>query len=199
MKGKIDSSDVFTNFLKSNDINKFRKKDKIERIRLFLDWCNKNNFETHLLRLSSSEKNMLRNSNFLDFTTKRIIITSKQVIRNIFDTGYIAGLSPFLYCLVDDKIKIEDYSQGSFLTINDLLGNNSSKSIFYSEITEIQFKHGLDTLVHNMLGRAIRDNYFKIHTKSLDYTYVIPVRKNGTFEQISYWINAILPISIKKL
>jgi hypothetical protein len=45
-----------------------------------------------------------------------------------------------------------------------------------------------------MFGRAIVSNFLHIKTSSgKEYDFTLPVNKNGTYEQIRFWIGVILP------
>ena len=52
--------------------------------------------------------------------------------------------------------------------------------------------------ITNMLGSAVSDNFLKIYTKEKLYNFMIPVKKNGDYEKIFYWLRMSLPISIDK-
>jgi hypothetical protein len=49
-----------------------------------------------------------------------------------------------------------------------------------------------------MLGSAVTDNFLKIYTKERNYNFIIPVKKNGNYEKIFYWLRMSLPIKIEK-
>jgi hypothetical protein len=52
----------------------------------------------------------------------------------------------------------------------------------------------METMVANMFGRAIVSNFLHIKTTAgNDYDFTLPVNKNGTYEQIRFWIGVILP------
>jgi hypothetical protein len=153
------------------------------------------------LRLSGDIKNKIKRTSYLiTFTTTRVIILKKGNIKSLFDIGYIAGLGPYLYYLVSDKVNLEDVKlKNSFIqnvTLN--LCSASRYSIEYNNINKIVFYNGIQTRVTNMLGSAVSDNFLKIYTKEKLYNFMISVKKNGDYEKIFYWLRMSLPISIYK-
>ena len=66
----------------------------------------------------------------------------------------------------------------------------------YSEIQEIIIRKGVQSVVTNMLGSMITTNFLTIKTLSDTYDYMLPVSKNGTFEQIHYWLPVVVPVNI---
>ncbi|HEX7033864.1 MAG TPA: hypothetical protein VF172_12770, partial [Nitrososphaera sp.] len=67
-------------------------------------------------------------------------------------------------------------------------------SIWYSEIEEIVFRKGIETTVANMFGRAIVANFLAIKvSKGQKFDFKLPVNKNGTYEQVHFWVNVVLP------
>jgi hypothetical protein len=47
-----------------------------------------------------------------------------------------------------------------------------------------------------MLGSMITTNFLTIKTASDTYDYMLPVRKNGTFEQVHYWLSVVVPANV---
>ena len=151
------------------------------------------------MRLSGDIKNRFTRSGYLiTFTTTRIIISKKSNLRNLLDIGYIAGLGPYLYYLVSDKVNLEDIKlKDSF--IQDIFSDSNSTNEFYIEYNEIDklvFYHGIETLITNMLGSAVIDNFLKIYTQKKPYNFIISAKKNGDYEKIFYWLKMSLPIKV---
>jgi hypothetical protein len=170
-----------------------------QKISIFYQLCKEHNIEPIILRLSGDTKNRLIRSNyFITFTNTRIIISEKSNLRNLLDIGYIAGLGPYLYYLLSDKVDLEDIkTKDSF--VQDLpFDANSAKefSIPYKEIGKLVFYHGIDTLITNMLGSAVNYNFLKIHTQKTLYNFNISAKKNGDYEKIFYWLKMSLPIKV---
>ena len=67
-----------------------------EKIQLFMDWCKRKDLEELMLRLSSESRGGWGGNTFLDFTTKRIIISKKEFFRKFLDLGYVLEWLPIL-------------------------------------------------------------------------------------------------------
>ena len=170
-----------------------------QKIHTFYQLCKKCNIEPIVLRLSGNIKNRFTISSYLiTFTTTRIIILKKGNLRNLVDIGYVAGLGPYLYYLVSDKVKLDDIQlKDSF--IQELFLESSSTNEFYIEydkINKLVFYHGIETLTTNMLGSTVIDNVLKIYTRKNPYEFIISARKNGDYEKIFYWLKMSLPITV---
>jgi hypothetical protein len=154
--------------------------------------------EEVIIRLSTEEKNWRRENYFLDFTTSRIIVSKKSFTRKLLDTGFIAGMAPFPYTVLAKQQKMPDFKKGAILNPSDIIRKDASTFyIRYSEIEKMCMRMGIETTITNMLGRAISANFLTIKTTDdTEYTYRLPVGKNGTFEKIYCWLNKILPIDI---
>ena len=164
-----------------------------EKLRTFIDWCVKNNYEEVILRISSEEKGGWARNHFLDFTTKRIIATKKRFLTKFADLGYVAGLAPYPYLVLLKDSKSSNIKAQATSNPDELLKKDGFY-IWYSDIAEFVLRKGTETLVANMFGRAIVSNFLHIKTLSGDkYDFTLPVNKNGTYEQIRYWISVILP------
>jgi hypothetical protein len=153
------------------------------------------------LRLSGDTKNRLTRSNyFITFTNTRIIISEKSNLRNLLDIGYIAGLGPYLYYLLSDKVDLEDIKTKDSFVQGLPSDSDSTKEFYihYKEIEKIVFYHGIDTLITNMLGSAVNYNFLKIHTQKTLYNFNISAKKNGDYEKIFYWLKISLPIKVYK-
>jgi len=190
----------FNNYLKNIKYN--NKITNSQKIHAFNQLCKKYNIEPVVLRLSGNIKNKLKSTSYLiTFTTTRVIISKKGNLKSLFDIGYIAGLGPYLYYLVSDKIKNLDEIKLKNSFIQNITFNSISINEYYVEyndINKIVFYNGVETRISNMFGSAINDNFLKIYTKEKQYNFIIPVKKNGDYEKILYWLRMSLPISIDK-
>jgi hypothetical protein len=164
-----------------------------EKLRTFIDWCLKNNYEEVILRISSEEKGGWARNHFLDFTTKRIIATKKRFLTKFADLGYVAGLAPYPYLVLLKDSRPSNIKAQATSNPDELLKKDGFY-IWYSDIAEFVLRKGTETLVANMFGRAIVSNFLHIKTLSgNEHYFTLPVNKNGTYEQIRYWISVILP------
>jgi hypothetical protein len=190
----------FNNYLKNIKYN--NKITNSQKIHAFSQLCKKYNIEPIILRLSGNIKNKLKSTSYLiTFTSTRVIVSKKGNLKSLFDIGYIAGLGPYLYYLVSDKIKNLDEMKLKNSLIQNITSNSISINeyyIEYNDINKIVFYNGVETRITNMLGSAISDNFLKIYTKEEQYNFIIPVKKNGDYEKILYWLRMSLPISIDK-
>jgi hypothetical protein len=186
----------FEQFLKFAEDHLSDKSDP-EKIQTFISWCKKNGIEEVILRLSSENKGGLGKNFFLDFTTSRIIVSKKKFMRKFVDVGYTAGMAPFSYTLLSKNLKLSDLRKGSVINPEDILGKDRSNFFIpYSEIQEVIIRKGLESIVTNMLGSIITRNFLTVKTSSKKYDYGLPVNKNGTFEQIHYWLGVIMPVKV---
>jgi hypothetical protein len=186
-------SGLFDKFLKESK-KRLNGKSDSEKVRVFIDWCLKNNYEEIVLRISSEEKGGWARNYILDFTTSRIIVTKKSFLTKFVDVGYVAGLAPYPYLvLLKDSNPSKIRSQAT-TTPEQLLKKQQSFYIWYSDIAEFVLRKGTETLVTNMFGRAIVSNFLSIKkTSGEDYNFTLPVNKNGTYEHIRFWIGVVLP------
>ena len=53
--------------------------------------------------------------------------------------------------------------------------------------------------MRNMLGTMIKANFLTVKTSNKTYNFAIPVRKNGTFEEIHFWLSVVLPLNLSAL
>jgi hypothetical protein len=168
-----------------------------EKILSFIRWCNTNRIEELIIRLSTESRNWKGSGCFLDFTTSRLIISKKSFIRKFFDTGFVAGMAPLPYALLAGE-NVPDFKKGTALDPSDIVEKDRSSFYFrYSEIEEIHLRRGVETTITNMLGSAINTNFITIKTKDGNqYSYGLPVRKNGSFEKMYYWLNTISPVKV---
>ncbi len=170
------------------------------KIQSFYDLCNKLKIEPIVLRISGDIKNrLIKSSYLLTFTTTRIIVSKKNALRNFIDTGYIAGLGPYLYYIISDNVEFKDIKiKDSYIPLNSNSdGSLHQEVINYSDVEEFVFNKGVKTLVTNMFGSAIRENFLKIRTKNNNsYVFSVLVNKNGEYEKIFYWLKLCLPLDV---
>src|SRR5919197_800840 len=193
-------AEEFEQFLRlAEDLHLLYDKSDKEKIQTFISWCKKSRLEEVIIRLSSETKGGWGKNFLLDFTTNRIIISKKKFFRKFVDVGFIAGMAPFPYPLVSKKnLKLSDL-RNRLVTINpeDTLEKDSSNFfILYSDIQEVIIRKGIDSVVTNMLGSMITTNFLTIKTSRKRYDYRLPVSKNGTFEEIRYWLSAVIPVKV---
>ena len=172
-----------------------------QKISTFYQLCNEHNIEPIILRLSGDIKNrFIRSSYLITFTTTRVIVSKKSNLRRLLDIGYVAGLGPYLYYLLSDKVKLEDIKSKDSFVQGLSSDSNSTKEFYihYREIEKLAFYHGIETLITNMLGSAVNYNFLKICRQKGSYNFIISAKKNGDYEKISYWLKMSLPITIHK-
>jgi hypothetical protein len=186
------NSGLFEKFLKESK-KRLDSKSDAEKVRIFIDWCVKNNYEEVILRISSEEKGGWARNHFLDFTTTRIIATKKSFLTKFADLGYVAGLAPYPYLVLLKDSNSSNIRARATSSPEELLKKQGSY-IWYSDISEFVLRKGIETMVANMFGRAIVSNFLHIKTASgKEYNFTLPVNKNGTYEEIRYWIRVVLP------
>ena len=187
----------FKDFLNTANHNKKNKTRGIDTISYFIDWCNNNNYEELLLRLNSERQGGLGYNSIIDFTNKRVIITRKKIINRIFDMGFVAGLGPFPYMIMSEKKQNSKIKDSAKLQIEKILQDpNLERTITYNDISKIIIKKGTNSLIHNMFGSFITKYYLTIFTSNNKYEYILPMKKNGDFDKMSYWMKSLLPIRI---
>ena len=187
----------FKEFLNTANHNKKNKTSGIDNILYFIDWCNNNNYEELLLRLNSERQGGLGYNSIIDFTNKRVIITRKKIINRIFDMGFVAGLGPFPYMILSEKKQNSKIKDSAKLQIEKILQDpNLERTITYNDISKIIIKKGTNSLIHNMFGSFITKYYLTIFTSNNKYEYILPMKKNGDFDKMSYWMKTLLPIQI---
>jgi hypothetical protein len=174
---------------------------EIQKIHTFYQLCKKSDIEPIILRLTGNIKNRFIRTNYLiTFTTARIIISKKSNLRSILDIGYVAGLGPYLYYLISNKVKLE-YIKLKDSFIQDVYSDFNLPNNFhikYDDVTKLVFYNGIETLTTNMLGSAVVDNFLKIDTQKNSYNFIISAKKNGDYEKIFYWLKMSLPINVYK-
>lgn len=190
--------DDFKEFLDFLNHNKKDNENSIVNLLYFIDWCNNNNHEELLVRLSSEKQSGLGYNSVIDFTTKRIIITRNKLINRIFELGFVAGLGPFPYMILSKKKQQSKIKDSAKLKIEKILQDeNLEFTISYIDVQKIVIKRGSNSVVRNMLGSFITKNYLTIFTKANNkYEYVLSIKKNGEFNKMFYWMKSILPVEI---
>jgi hypothetical protein len=189
--------DDFKEFLDLLNHNKKDNENIVDNLSYFIEWCNNNNYEELLVRLNSEKQGGLGYNSVIDFTTKRIIITRKKIINRIFEIGFVAGLGPLPYMILSKKKQQSKIKDSAKLRIEKILHDQNLECIInYNDILKIVIKRGSNSVVRNMFGSFITKNHMTIFTKNKKYEYILPIKKNGEFNKMSYWIKSILPVEI---
>ena len=190
--------DDFKEFLDFLNHNKKDNENSVVNLLYFIDWCNNNNHEELLVRLSSEKQSGLGYNSVIDFTTKRIIITRNKLINRIFELGFVAGLGPFPYMILSKKKQQSKIKDSAKLKIEKILQDeNLEFTISYIDVQKIVIKRGSNSVVRNMFGSFITKNYLTIFTKANNkYEYVLSIKKNGEFNKMFYWMKSIIPVEI---
>lgn len=189
--------DDFKEFLDSLNHSKKDNENIVDNLLYFIEWCNSNNYEELLVRLNSEKQGGLGYNSVIDFTTKRIIITRKKIINRIFEIGFVAGLGPFPYMILSKKKQQSKIKDSAKLQIEKILHDRNLECIInYNDILKIVIKRGSNSVVRNMFGSFITKNHMTIFTKNKTYEYILPIKKNGEFNKMSYWMKSILPVEI---
>ena len=174
-----------------------RARSDSEKILSFIQWCNSKGIEEVIIRLSAESKNWTSDNYFLDFTTARLIVSTKSLRRKFIDTGFIAGMAPLPYALLA-KDNSPDFKKGTTLDPSEIIRKaRTILSFHYSEIEEMHLRRGVETTITNMLGTAINANFLTIKTRDGErQSYRLPVSKNGSYEKMYFWLNAIAPVKV---
>lgn len=174
-----------------------RARSDSEKILSFIQWCNSKGIEEIIIRLSAENKSWTGCNYFLDFTSFRLIVSTKSFTRKVIDTGFIAGMAPLPYALLA-RNKSPDFKRGTTPDPSEIIRKaRTILSLQYSEIEEMHLRRGIETTITNMLGTAINMNFLTIKTRNGEqYSYRLPVRKNGLFEKMYFWLNAIAPVKV---
>jgi hypothetical protein len=185
----------FEQFLNFSEKNARATSDS-EKILSFIHWCNCKGIEEVIIRLSAENKNWTACNYFLDFTTSRLIVSTKRFTRKFIDAGFIAGMAPLPYALLA-RNKSPDFKKGITLDPSEIIRKaRTILSLQYSEIEEMHLRRGIETTITNMLGTAINMNFLTIKTQDHLHEYRLPVRKNGSFEKMYFWLNVIAPVKV---
>lgn len=165
-----------------------------EKVRAFIEWCRKNNIEETILRFSSEEKGGWARNYALDFTTTRIIVTRKNFLTKFADLGYVAGLAPFPYLLLLKNPDVSKIKKNVAVSPEELVQRHDFQFfVSYSDMQKLVLRKGIETTIANMFGRAIVSNFLAIKTRDETYNFTLPVNKNGTYEQIYFWLGVVVP------
>jgi hypothetical protein len=170
-----------------------------QKIHSFYELCKEFDKESIVLRLSGNIKNRFTRSNYMiTFTNRGIFISKKKILQNLLNIGYVAGLGPYLYYLLSDKVKFDDIKLKDSSVHNGFSSSDLTNELYiqYEEISKLVFYHGVETTVTNMLGSAVNENLLKIYTPKDSYNFIIPAKKNGAYEKIFYWLKLSLPLKI---
>jgi hypothetical protein len=172
-------------------------KPELKKLEAFIAWCNENDIEEVMIRLSPENKGGWGKNFFLNFTTKRLIVSKKSFVRKFADLGFIAGMAPFPYLVISKRLHNYRIKHQYVIDPEAILGGESSNFFIpYSDIHEIILRKGTESIISNMLGTMITTNFLIVKTQDETHNFTIPVNKNGTFENIYYWLRACLPIPI---
>jgi len=179
-----------------------------QKIKMFYDLMGVQNIEPIVLRLSGYIKSKLMKIDYLlTFTPTRIIMVKKNKLRKLTDPGFVAGIGPYLYYILSEKIEYADIKiKDSFISKEQdsaeaataaASGDMSQEvSIKYQDIKKMVFYPDTKTLVSNMLGTAVKENVLIIHTGKEKYEFKLPTGKNGPYNKTLYWLKTCLPVKI---
>src|SRR5215210_4168910 len=102
-----------------------------QKISSFYDLCKEFDKEPIVLRLSGNIKNRFTRSNYLiTFTNRGIFISKKRNLLNLLDIGYVAGLGPYLYYLLSDKVKLDDIKLKDSFMSNGFSSSNLTNDLY---------------------------------------------------------------------
>lgn len=170
-----------------------------EKIQLFMDWCNRKGLEELMLRLSSESRGGWGENTFLDFTTKRIIISKKEFFRKFLDLGYVAGMAPYPYLILREKIKnSEIVKKSARIDVSSILQRPQSFYVWYGDVKALEIRKGTETIVHNMMGSMIQTNFLTLTTRENSYDFKLPTKKDGHFDRIYFWLDSVIPVKVVK-
>jgi hypothetical protein len=170
-----------------------------EKLQLFMDWCNRKGLEELMLRLSSESRGGWGENTFLDFTTKRIIIRKKEFFRKFLDLGYVAGMAPYPYLILREKIKSSEIDKRSAqIDVSSILQRPQSFYVWYDDVRTLEIRKGTETIVHNMMGSMIQTNFLTLTTSQTSYDFKLPTKKDGHFDRIYFWLDSVIPVKVVK-
>jgi hypothetical protein len=178
-----------------------------QKIKMFYDLMGVQNIEPIVLRLSGYIKSKpMKIDYLLTFTPTRIIMVKKNKLRKLTDPGFVAGIGPYLYYILSEKIEYADIKiKDSFISKEQDSAEAATAasgdmpqvvSIKYQDIKKIVFYSDTKTLVSNMLGTAVKENVLIIHTLKEKYEFKLPTGKNGPYNKTLYWLKTCLPVKI---
>jgi len=192
-------SELEINLKKIKSSSKMSDSQKIKKL---YDLMLAQNIEPIVLRLSGYIKSKpMKIDYLLTFTPTRIIMVKKNVLRKMTDPGFVAGIGPYLYYVLSEKIKFSDIKiNDSFISKeqDSAAGSKMSNefSIKYPDIKKMVFYPDTRTLISNMLGTAINENVLVIHTVKEKYEFRLSTGKNGPYDKTLYWLKTCLPVKI---
>ena len=199
-------SELETNLKKIKSSSKMSDSQKIKKL---YDLMLAQNIEPIVLRLSGYIKSKpMKIDYLLTFTPTRIIMVKKNVLRKLTDPGFVAGIGPYLYYVLSEKIKFSDIKiKDSFISKEQdsvagegveagAAAKSNEVSIKYSDIKKMVFYPDTKTLISNMLGTAINENVLVIHTVKEKYEFRLSTGKNGVYDTTLYWLKMCLPVKI---
>ena len=192
-------SELEINLKKIKSSSKMSDSQKIKKL---YDLMLAQNIEPIVLRLSGYIKSKpMKIDYLLTFTPTRIIMFKKNVLRKMTDPGFVAGIGPYLYYVLSEKIKFSDIKiKDSFISKeqDSAAGSKMSNefSIKYPDIKKMVFYPDTRTLISNMLGTAINENVLVIHTVKEKYEFRLSTGKNGPYDKTLYWLKTCLPVKI---
>jgi len=178
-----------------------------QKIKMFYDLMGVQNIEPIVLRLSGYIKSKpMKIDYLLTFTPTRIIMVKKNKLRKLTDPGFVAGIGPYLYYILSEKIEYADIKiKDSFISKEQDSAEAATAasgdmpqvvSIKYQDIKKMVFYSDTKTLVSNMLGTAVKENVLIIHTVKEKYEFKLPTGKNGPYNKTLYWLKTCLPVKI---
>jgi len=173
-----------------------------QKIKMFYDLMGVQNIEPIVLRLSGYIKSKpMKIDYLLTFTPTRIIMVKKNKLRKLTDPGFVAGIGPYLYYILSEKIEYSDIKiKDSFISKEQdsaaAAEDMPQVSIKYQDIKKMVFYPDTKTLVSNMLGTAVKENILIIHTGKEKYEFKLPTGKNGPYNKTLYWLKTCLPVKI---
>ena len=146
---------------------------------------------------------------FLHLLRLELSWLKKNKLRKLIDPGFVAGIGPYLYYILSEKIEYSDIKiKDSFISkeqdsaaastaAKEAAADTSDEvSIKYSDIKKMVFYSDTKTLVSNMLGTAVKENVLIIHTVKEKYEFILPTGKNGLYNKTVYWLKTCLPVKI---
>ena len=192
-------SELEINLKKIKSSSKMSDSQKIKKL---YDLMLAQNIEPIVLRLSGYIKSKpMKIDYLLTFTPTRIIMVKKNVLRKMTDPGFVAGIGPYLYYVLSEKLEYSDIKiKDSFISKeqDSAAGSKMSNefSIKYPDIKKMVFYPDTRTLISNMLGTAINENVLVIHTVKEKYEFRLSTGKNGPYDKTLYWLKTCLPVKI---
>lgn len=184
------------------DLNKIKSDSTLsdaQKIKMFCDLMYERNVEPIILRLSGYIKQKpMKIDYLLTFTPTRIILLRKNIIRKLADPGYVAGLGPYLYYVLSEKIDFSDIKEKDSFIQKTSLQPSEEFSLNYKDIKKFVLYPDTKTLVSNMLGTAIKENVLLIHAEGMKYELILPTGKNGDYDKTLYWLKMCIPVEISK-